>query len=329
MIVYNYPFYFEIENKSIVKALNTYFQSQNKNDNLGIDNKYTPSSFGKVSDSDINNKISPIDNPDYNQIHIHYVDKNGKDISGLQDKIIDLTETGTRNYNIPDWYTIANNKGYSSTAKNIPITLPVTSAKVTGGVYGYYGGTRIPEFRDLVQYATDPHNIADAYNQLDGNGNKIQVYIHVSSASGDYEDYYTKVFHINLKTGNRLTTIDNTPISVQGQFYISKDANKLNSQDNLTKILYWIAECDGGGYDNADAQTRYKYPAYIEPAQYGSVTYEFIDNSNQIKSVNGNTINLVVSKLQDKQKLAIDFIDTDTQNKCNFLRMSKINTFLC
>ena len=213
-------------------------------------NTETASNFAesKVANSDSNQHT--INNPNNNQIIIHYVDENGKTIAGLKDYTIDINNTpngnSTGQFKVPDnRYVLPDpTSNYKLQHDKHTIHHDAVTHTVYHGATGHYEDERVQNGFDWFNPTT-----YDLY------GN------HVDAASGwvantdDHQAFAPK------------------PGYATTYYYPHYDT-----------VSTWVE--DSPGYD----ETIVDKPAYDETVGDNV----FSDNSKNIKSVIGNTVNVIL-----------------------------------
>ena len=104
--------------KSIVRQSNVETSTVNR---LNADSAYNNQANVSVKVANLDATIpTRITNPQNNQVIVHYVKTNGQS-AGLADQMIDVTKSGTFNYNVPAGYQLSNPK-YTNTETTHDVT---------------------------------------------------------------------------------------------------------------------------------------------------------------------------------------------------------------
>ena len=208
--------------------------------------------------NDANNHNYSVNNPEQNKVIIHYVDENGKSISGLKDYTIDLTHqpqgTTKGQFNVPDnRYVLPDpNKQYDIT--NLRKTIHHDA--ITHVVH-----------HPAITHEEQTGHYEEGYHAIDSNGNSGTYF-----GSGD----------------------DAIGHNMAGwAFDGNSDVNGGGYVTSTTPTEIWVP--DGGSTTVVDKEawdeTVIDKPAYNETK--GSTAFSE-DNTLNIKSVIGNTINVIL-----------------------------------
>ena len=208
--------------------------------------------------NDANNHNYSVNNPEQNKVIIHYVDENGKSISGLKDYTIDLTKqsqgTTKGQFNVPDnRYVLPDpNKQYDIT--NLRKTIHHDA--ITHVVH-----------HPAITHEEQTGHYEEGYNAIDSNGN-----------SGTY-------------FGNGDDAIGHNMAG--WAFDGNSDVNGGGYVTSTTPTEIWVP--DGGSTTVVDKEawdeTVIDKPAYNETK--GSTAFSEDDTLN-IKSIVGNTVNVIL-----------------------------------
>ena len=207
--------------------------------------------------NDTNNHNYSVNNPEQNKVIIHYVDENGKSISGLKDYTIDLTKqsqgTTKGQFNVPDnRYVLPDpNKQYDIT--NLRKTIHHDA--ITHVVH-----------HPAITHEEQTGHYEEGYTAVDSNGNSDTYFGNGDDAIGH---------------------------NMAGAYFDGSDVNGGAVVTSTTPTPIWVP--DGGSTTVVDKEawdeTIIDKPAYNETK--GSTAFSE-DNTLNIKSIVGNTVNVIL-----------------------------------
>ena len=224
--------------------------------------------------NDTNNHNYSVNNPEQNKIIIHYVDENGKSISGLKDYTIDLTKqsqgTTKGQFNVPDnRYVLPDpNKQYDITNLRKTIHHDAITHVVHHDATGHY----------------EDYSYQDGYTDTD-NGTVLY-------GSGGF--YSSSDGHDLLTTGEKYGSSvyrDDSGSVVTGSGNEDVIANPNNGQPAVVYTPHYATGSQWVEDSSAWDETVIDEPAYNETK--GSTAFSEDDTLN-IKSIVGNTVNVIL-----------------------------------
>lgn len=312
------------------------------------DNQRTQTKVANVN-ATIQNTPVQIINPHNNQVVVHYVNMNDQAVAGVQDTTIDVTKLGRGQYTVPSGYQLANNGGYTADDN-------MSTSQVQGYYYGKAADGE-PDPNKLtkagnpltgsVAYklahnfrATDSGDAAVDFDNGDGTYTHAssEIYLNIYPYDNEYRpdcdwivdveslmgDYYLYSHRVNNNNGKK-------PITAKDVYYIPHDPTdtyeRVLTPQEGAELLNWAnnvfgssmaTSADGITYVGDPASDR-DSPHFILKMRGHELAYRFTDNSGQVKAVNGNTIDLAVTKPQS--------VDPATNSRLNAeaTRTIKIN----
>ena len=313
--------------KSIVRQSNAETSTVNRlNANSAYNNQANVSVKVANLDATIPTRIT---NPQNNQVIIHYVKTNGQS-ARLADQIIDVTKSGTFNYNVPAGYQLSNPK-YTNTETTHDVTYTGILTESEYQNPDTISADKLKHVTFLTEIKTspfsagetedNPFDLGDAFpagssyltgqqlldvgfNLDDLKNAMIYYYAYknhpedIARHTGTYNDgpagkYYGKwPGHLmyNLLYPNNTSEDYNASIVDSNQQVIDKI---------LTNLKKYISYSDSGEHEGyvitytpeSDAKYNYTFPVHD--------SYVFQDNSGQVQSIVGNHVNIAVTKPQN------------------------------
>lgn len=302
----------------------------------------------KVDDAQADKPVT-INNPSNNQVHVHYVKTDGTD-AGVSDFVININKSGTGSYQIPSGYQLASGDGKYNTNYSSHTTsgfggYSVHADDSTGG--GQYIGKYDPTdpARNKSGAAGEDGNgdyFSDSYDvpgydgvintndlrKLLGTGNYTYI-IPMSSVHGFFPGERAVIDSDGI-VGYSNDSYGDSPYGYGG--YGSSNRRPLQS-DHVYRILSGNASSLGGAKveDMGDVSENDGLLKVYNQVAEGApdiiikprMNYNTVTNSSfsgdSVKSVNGNTVNVVVTKPQNVDPA------TDARMKATATRTIKIN----
>lgn len=292
-----------------------------------------------------------IKNPNNNQVIVHYVNMRGESIDGVKDGTITINNSATGHYALPAGYSLANNQ-YTVTdevQRDVPRWCSWASSadgspEAGGLLQDVMTDSEAQTFKSQIQDLINKysmygklsyvHNHGSDNAQLSSNDQRSSIMITMGRNLNGmaYDESFVKQLKSEGITNivgseNALDSSRDHDIffkimlDKRGSYGIDAvlyDEIYGFSQDRLRQIYYAMGGTPDGLLSGRDFVQNY-VGGEFNVALDDISNYTFTDNSGQVKKVNGNTINLAVTKPQSVNPA------TDTRCQSQATRTIQIN----
>lgn len=282
-----------------------------------------------------------ITNPNNNQVIVHYVNMRGESIDGVKDGTITINNSTTGHYTLPAGYSLANNQ-YTVTdevQRDVPRWHNWAGSE-GGRLQDVMTDSEAQIFKSQIQNLINKysmygklsyvHNHGLDNAQLSSNDQRSSIMITMgrnlkglvcdeSFAKQLKSEGITNIVSTALDSSRDHDILFKTMLSERGgnefdNTVVLYDEIQGFLQDRLHQIYYAM-----GGTADGTLSGPSPYGGEFNVALDDISNYTFTDNSGQVKKVNGNTINLAVTKPQSVNPA------TDTRCHSSATRVIHVN----